>query len=39
MVSVPAESILTFRLDRPLLIGAVDRGRMIDGRHYHDYRR
>jgi hypothetical protein len=39
MVRVPAESLLTFRLERPLVIGAVDRGRMIDGRHYHDYRR
>jgi DUF3011 family protein len=39
MVRVPAESLLTFRLDRPLIISAFDRGRMINGRHYHDYRR
>jgi hypothetical protein len=35
-VSVPAESLLTFRLDRPLRLGGPDRGRDRDGAHYHD---
>jgi hypothetical protein len=36
-VRVPAEAILTFRLDRPLVVGIPDRGRDRDGHHYHDY--
>ncbi len=36
-VSVPAESLLTFRLDRPLRVGEADRGRDRNGAHYHDY--
>jgi hypothetical protein len=36
-VHVPAESILTFRLERPLVVGVPDRGRDRDGYHYHDY--
>jgi hypothetical protein len=36
-VRVPAEAILTFRLERPLVIGVPDRGRMRNGNHYHDY--
>jgi hypothetical protein len=35
-VSVPAESMLTFRLDRSLRVGGPDRGRDRDGAHYHD---
>lgn len=37
-VRVPAESILTFRLDRPLLIDIPDDGYMRSGVHYHRYR-
>jgi hypothetical protein len=39
-VHVPAESVLTFRLDQPLVLGrgdsSRDRGYDRDGRHYHD---
>jgi hypothetical protein len=38
-ISVPPESLLTFRLERPLNIGVTDRGIMRDGQHYHDYYR
>jgi len=34
-VDVPSESLLTFRLDRPLVVGQ-DRGRTRNGGHYHD---
>ncbi|HUS05947.1 MAG TPA: hypothetical protein VMZ52_06620 [Bryobacteraceae bacterium] len=34
-VRVPAESLLTFRLDRPLLVGGADTGYSRNGRHYH----
>ena len=34
---VPAESILTFRVDQPMVVGVADRGRDRDGYHYHDY--
>ncbi len=37
-VSVPAESLLTFRLDRTLRVGDADRGRNRKGVHYHDNR-
>lgn len=36
-VKVPAESLLTFRLDQPLRVGGPDRGRDRKGQHYHDY--
>lgn len=36
-VRVPAESLLTFRLERPLVVGIADRGSDRDGYHYHDY--
>ena len=36
-VNVPAESLLTFRLDQPLRVGGPDRGRDRKGQHYHDY--
>jgi len=34
-VSVPAESLLTFRLAQPLRAGMVDNGYMNNGVHYH----
>lgn len=36
-VRLPSESVLTFRLDRPLMVGAADDGYTRDGRHYHRY--
>jgi outer membrane lipoprotein SlyB len=36
-VQLPAESVLTFRLDQPLIVGVADNGYMRDGRHYHRY--
>lgn len=36
-VDVPAESLLTFRLDQALRVGGPDRGRDRNGVHYHDY--
>jgi hypothetical protein len=36
-VKLPSESLVTFRLDRPLRIGSADTGYMRDGRHYHRY--
>jgi hypothetical protein len=36
-VRVPRDSVLTFRLDRPMIMGMADRGYDRDGRHYHDY--
>jgi hypothetical protein len=36
-VRLPAESLLTFRLDRPLRVGSADDGYSRDGRHYHRY--
>jgi hypothetical protein len=36
-IRVPAESVITFRLDRPLRVGQADDGYMRDGRHYHRY--
>jgi hypothetical protein len=38
-VRIPKDSILTFRLARPLEMGVADRGTTRDGRHYHDYDR
>jgi hypothetical protein len=34
-VRVPAESLLTFRLERPLVVGVEDHGQDRDGHHYH----
>jgi len=34
-VRLPSESLLTFRLDRPLVVGTADDGFTRDGRHYH----
>ena len=36
-VRIPRESVVTFRLQRPLEMGVADRGLTRDGRHYHDY--
>jgi len=36
-VQVPAESILTFRIETPLVVSAAHRGYERDGYHYHDY--
>jgi hypothetical protein len=36
-VRVPRDSVVTFRLQQPLLMGVADRGIERDGRHYHDY--
>lgn len=36
-VRVPSESLVTFRLDRPLTIVEPDPGYDRDGRHYHRY--
>jgi hypothetical protein len=38
-VRVPRDSVVTFRVQRPLDVGVPDRGSMRDGRHYHDYDR
>lgn len=34
-VNVPAETLLTFRLEHPLQMGIADSGRQRNGRHYH----
>lgn len=36
-VRLPAESVLTFRLDRPLVVTTAHDGYMQEGRHYHRY--
>jgi hypothetical protein len=36
-VRVPRDTVLTFRIERPLEVGVVDKGVQRDGRHYHDY--
>ncbi len=38
-VALPSESLLTFRLDRPLMVGSADDGYTRDGAHYHRYDR
>ena len=35
-VHIPRDSVLTFRLQRPLEMGVADRGVDRDGHHYHD---
>jgi hypothetical protein len=37
-VRVPRDSILTFRIERPMFMGVADRGFDRDGYHYHDER-
>ena len=36
-VHIPRDSVMTFRLQRPLEMGVAARGIDRDGRHYHDY--
>ena len=36
-VRLPRGSMVTFRLDRPLVMGVADRGVDRGGYHYHDY--
>ncbi|HET6145249.1 MAG TPA: hypothetical protein VFE02_17200 [Candidatus Acidoferrales bacterium] len=36
-VRIPRDSVLTFRLRRPLDMGVADRGVDREGHHYHDY--
>jgi hypothetical protein len=36
-VRIPRNSVITFRLERPLDMGIVDRGVTRDGYHYHDW--
>jgi hypothetical protein len=38
-VRIPRDSVVTFRLQRPLDMGVVDRGVTRDGAHYHDWYR
>jgi hypothetical protein len=38
-VRVPRDSVLTFRITRPLEMGVADRGVTREGRHYHDWYR
>jgi hypothetical protein len=34
-VRIPVESVLTFRLEQPLMMGVADNGYNRGGRHYH----
>jgi hypothetical protein len=36
-VRIPRNSIVTFRLERPMEMGVVDRGITRDGYHFHDW--
>jgi hypothetical protein len=36
-VRIPRDSVVTFRLERPLEMGVVDRGVTRNGYHYHDW--
>ena len=36
-VRVPRDTVITFRLDRPMDLGVADRGVSRDGYHYHDW--
>ncbi|MCU1339327.1 MAG: hypothetical protein JWO19_4908 [Bryobacterales bacterium] len=36
-VRVPRDSVVTFRLGRPMEMGVADRGTTRNGYHYHDY--
>lgn len=36
-VRLPRDTVVTFRLERPLDLGVADRGVDRDGHHYHDY--
>ena len=36
-IRIPRDSVLTFRIERPMVMGVADQGVDRDGRHYHDY--
>jgi|SRR5579872_1764170 len=36
-IRIPRDSVVTFRLQRPLELGVADRGLDREGGHYHDY--
>jgi len=36
-VRIPRDTLLTFRLERPLMMGVADRGIEREGQHYHDW--
>jgi hypothetical protein len=36
-VRIPRDTLLTFRIERPMDMGVADRGIDRDGRHYHDW--
>jgi hypothetical protein len=36
-VRIPRDSVITFRLQRPMEVGVADRGVTRDGSHYHDW--
>ncbi len=36
-VRIPRNTLLTFRIDRPLIMGVADRGIDREGQHYHDW--
>jgi hypothetical protein len=36
-VRIPRNTVLNFRIDRPLTMGVADRGVDREGHHYHDY--
>jgi hypothetical protein len=36
-VRVPRDTIVTFRVERPMEMGVADRGVMREGHHYHDW--
>jgi hypothetical protein len=36
-VRIPRDSVISFRLDRQLVMGVADRGVDRDGNHYHDW--
>jgi hypothetical protein len=38
-VRIPRNTLLSFRIERPLEVGVADRGVTREGRHYHDYDR
>jgi len=36
-IRIPANTVMNFRIDRPLEVGVADRGVDRDGKHYHDW--
>ncbi len=36
-VRIPRDTVVSFRLDRPLEVGVTDRGVTREGNHYHDW--